>query len=67
MNRHPSDPPAPALRRLPLSVPQTGVWFAHGLDRTGFAYNIAEYFDITGELDPKLMEAAWHRPVASSP
>ncbi|MER5345709.1 amino acid adenylation domain-containing protein [Streptomyces mirabilis] len=61
MNRHPSDPPAPALRRLPLSVPQTGVWFAHGLDRTGFAYNIAEYFDITGELDPKLMEAAWHR------
>lgn len=59
MNRLPSAPSAP-FRRLPLSVPQTGVWFAHGLDRTGFAYNIAEFFDIAGEIDPRLMEAAWH-------
>ncbi|MEU0674545.1 amino acid adenylation domain-containing protein [Streptomyces sp. NPDC006172] len=60
MNWHPSDLTAPAPRRLPLSVPQTGVWFAHGLDRTGCAYNIAEYFDIDGEIDPGLLRTAWH-------
>ncbi|MGF1426922.1 amino acid adenylation domain-containing protein [Kitasatospora sp. LaBMicrA B282] len=47
--------------RLPLSAAQTGIWFAHQLDASGCRYNIAEYKDIRGAVDPRLMDAAWRR------
>ncbi|MGK4582313.1 amino acid adenylation domain-containing protein [Kitasatospora sp. HPMI-4] len=47
--------------RLPLSVPQTGIWFAHDLDPSGRKYSVADYHDIHGALDPALMDEAWRR------
>ncbi|MEU2559194.1 amino acid adenylation domain-containing protein [Streptomyces longispororuber] len=57
---------AASFTRLPLSAAQTGIWFAHGLDRTGHAYTISEYLDIQGPVDPALFEAAWHRLMADT-
>ncbi|MFE4519263.1 amino acid adenylation domain-containing protein, partial [Kitasatospora sp. NPDC056783] len=56
-----SDPKAPAPLRLPLSAPQTGIWFAHQLDASGCRYNIAEYKEIHGPVDHALLETAWRR------
>ncbi|WP_405403341.1 amino acid adenylation domain-containing protein [Streptomyces sp. NBC_01104] len=47
--------------RLPLSAAQSGIWFAHDLDPTGRRYNVAEYKEILGPLDPELMAASWYR------
>ncbi|MCW7944030.1 hypothetical protein AAW14_18745, partial [Streptomyces hygroscopicus] len=47
--------------RLPLSAAQRGVWFGHQLDHSGRKYQIAEYFDIRGPVDPALFDAAWRR------
>ncbi|MFJ8626000.1 amino acid adenylation domain-containing protein [Kitasatospora sp. NPDC093550] len=52
-----SDPKTPI--RLPLSAPQTGIWFAHQLDPSGCRYNIAEYKEIHGPVDHALLETAW--------
>ncbi|GGQ17981.1 hypothetical protein GCM10010249_40670 [Streptomyces roseolilacinus] len=45
--------------RLPLSAGQQGVWFAHQLDPSGWAYTCAEYLDIGGPLDLALFGRAW--------
>ncbi|MFI9239252.1 amino acid adenylation domain-containing protein [Streptomyces sp. NPDC053079] len=47
--------------RLPLSAAQAGIWFAHDLDPTGRRYNIGEYKEILGPVDPERMAAAWYR------
>ncbi|MFF0161136.1 amino acid adenylation domain-containing protein [Streptomyces sp. NPDC005263] len=47
--------------RLPLSAAQTGIWFAHDLDPTGRRYNVAEYKEILGPLDPELLAASWYQ------
>ncbi|MGW2046484.1 amino acid adenylation domain-containing protein, partial [Streptomyces sp. NPDC001858] len=41
-----------------LSVAQTGIWFGHQLDPSGHAYNIAEYVEFHGEIDPVLLQEA---------
>ncbi|MCK2244157.1 MULTISPECIES: non-ribosomal peptide synthetase [unclassified Crossiella] len=48
----------PAFRTTPLALSsaQTGVWYAHQLDPTGLAHNVAEYLEITGPLDLELFE-----------
>ncbi|MFJ4712051.1 amino acid adenylation domain-containing protein [Streptomyces sp. NPDC088785] len=48
-------------RRLPLSVAQQGVWFAHQLDPSGTRYNCGEQIDIRGDLDPAVLRRAWVR------
>ena len=44
--------------RLPLSAAQLGIWFAHQMDPTGHAFNIAEYLTIHGAIDRCLFETA---------
>ncbi|MFF4715455.1 amino acid adenylation domain-containing protein [Streptomyces eurythermus] len=48
-------------RRLPLSMAQQGVWFAHQLDPSGRRYNCGECIDIRGDLDPEVLRRAWTR------
>lgn len=58
----PSSPPLP----LPLLRAQEGLWFAHKLDPTGLAHNLALYTDICGPLDRVCFEAAARRLVAET-
>jgi hypothetical protein len=44
--------------RLPLSASQLGIWLAHQMDPTGYAFNAGEYLTIHGRIDPVLFEAA---------
>ncbi|MGW6720218.1 condensation domain-containing protein [Streptomyces sp. NPDC054995] len=43
---------------LRLTAAQQGVWFAQRLDPADPAYNIAEYADIKGPVDPDLLRRA---------
>ncbi|MGW1406023.1 amino acid adenylation domain-containing protein [Streptomyces sp. NPDC002403] len=45
--------------RLPLSAGQQGVWFAHQMDSSGWAYNCAEYIAVDGPVDVALFDRAW--------
>ena len=40
------------------TVAQRAIWFAHQLDASGAAYNVAEYTRIEGRFDPELFAAA---------
>ena len=51
---------------LPLSSAQTGIWFAQRLDPSSSAYNIAEYIEIDGRIDPTLFERALRQVVSES-
>ncbi|MFI5865411.1 amino acid adenylation domain-containing protein [Streptomyces sp. NPDC051546] len=51
----------PVAARLPLSAAQRDIWMAHGLDATGCRYNIGEYREILGDLDPQLLARAWYQ------
>ncbi|MEV7427434.1 amino acid adenylation domain-containing protein [Streptomyces sp. NPDC091212] len=44
---------------LPLTAAQRGLWFARKLDPENPAYNVAEYADVRGPLDPALLEKAF--------
>ena len=56
-----SDPVA-----LPLSAGQLGVWFAQQLNPSSAAYNIGEYIEICGPIDPVLFEQALRQVVIES-
>src|ERR1700724_1902126 len=43
---------------LPMSAAQLGIWFAQHLDPLSAAYNIGEYLEIDGPIDPILFERA---------
>lgn len=43
---------------LPLTAAQSGVWFAHQLDQNSPVYNVGEFVEIHGPVDPVLFEAA---------
>lgn len=45
-------------RTLPLTSAQRGLWFAQQLDPANPAYNIAEYADVRGDVDPALLGRA---------
>ncbi|MFF7633326.1 condensation domain-containing protein [Kitasatospora sp. NPDC008050] len=53
--------------RLALSSAQTAVWVAQQLDPDDRSFNIAEYCDIQGPVDPALFEAALREVVAATP
>ena len=52
--------------RRPLSVAQLGIWFAQQLAPKSPIYNIGEYFEIQGTIDPTLFETALRRIVAEA-
>ncbi|QTD96737.1 condensation domain-containing protein [Streptomyces cyanogenus] len=52
---------------LALSSAQTGVWMAQQLDPDDRSFNIGEYCDIEGPVDPVLFEAALREVVATTP
>jgi len=51
---------------LPLSSAQLGIWFAQQLDPSSAAYNIGEYIEINGAIDPRLFERALRQVVAET-
>jgi nonribosomal peptide synthetase DhbF len=53
-------------RLLPLTAAQLGVWFAHNIDPTSPAFNIGEYIEICGSIDPELFEQALRQVVAEA-
>ncbi|MFG2595885.1 amino acid adenylation domain-containing protein [Streptomyces sp. NPDC048462] len=46
---------------LPLTSAQRGIWFAQRIDADSAAYNVAEYADVRGPLDPVVLRAAVSR------
>ncbi len=50
-------------QRYRLSAAQSGVWAAAALDASQSAYQIAEYFEIFGPIDPALFEQSLRRVV----
>ncbi|MEW2219058.1 condensation domain-containing protein [Streptomyces sp. NPDC006990] len=53
--------------RLALSSAQTGVWMAQQLDPEDRSFNIGEYCDIAGPVDPDLLQQALREVVAATP
>src|SRR5262245_5914028 len=51
---------------LRLSAAQLGIWFAQQLDPYSPAYNIGEYIEIHGSVDPILFERALRQVVAET-
>ena len=51
-------PQAGSTGVLPMSAAQLGIWFAQRLDPQSAAYNIGEYVEIHGPIDPTLLERA---------
>ncbi|MFF3431340.1 amino acid adenylation domain-containing protein, partial [Streptomyces sp. NPDC002602] len=53
-------------QRLPLTGAQTGVWYGQRLDPESPVYNVGQYVEIEGDLDPGLFVTALRRTVAES-
>ncbi|MFE2945204.1 amino acid adenylation domain-containing protein [Streptomyces sp. NPDC059255] len=51
---------------LPLTAAQRGLWFAQKLDPENPSYNVAEYADVIGPLDPARLRAAVRQVVAET-
>ncbi|MFJ8233542.1 condensation domain-containing protein, partial [Streptomyces sp. NPDC094448] len=47
--------------RLPLSAAQRDIWLAHTLDPSGRRYNVGEYRELRGRVDPELVRAAFRQ------
>ncbi|MFF7646159.1 amino acid adenylation domain-containing protein [Streptomyces canus] len=52
-----------ALRRLEPSAAQRSMWFGERLDGAGAAYNVGEYTEIHGPVEPDLLRTAVRRVV----
>ncbi|MCX4766725.1 amino acid adenylation domain-containing protein [Streptomyces sp. NBC_01275] len=48
---------------LPLTAAQSGVWFAHQLNRNSPVYNVGEFVEIHGPVDGNLFETALEQVV----
>jgi nonribosomal peptide synthetase DhbF len=57
-DRAPLEGATPIGEALPLTAAQLGIWFAQKLDPQSSAYNIGEYLDIQGPVDPDVFERA---------
>ncbi|MEO3974458.1 amino acid adenylation domain-containing protein [Streptomyces sp. CAU 1734] len=55
-----------ASQRLPLTGAQTGVWYGQRLDPASPVYNVGQYIEIDGPLDPELLGRAVERTVAET-
>ena len=51
---------------LPLSAAQLGIWFAQEIDPLNPVFNVGEYVEIRGALDPFLLERALRQVVAET-
>jgi hypothetical protein len=51
---------------LPLSAAQLGLWFAQKIDPANPIYNISEYVEIHGSVDPNLFEIALTQAVGDT-
>ena len=51
---------------LPLSAAQLGIWFAQRIDPSASTYNIGEYIEIEGSIDPILFERALEQVVCET-
>ncbi|MFE3826557.1 amino acid adenylation domain-containing protein [Streptomyces sp. NPDC059092] len=51
---------------LPLTAAQRGLWFAQKLDPENPSYNVAEFADVTGPMDPARLGAAVRQVVAET-
>ena len=51
---------------LPLSAAQLGIRFAQQIDPLNPAYNVGEYIEIRGSLDPILFERALRQVVGET-
>ncbi|MEU3603540.1 amino acid adenylation domain-containing protein, partial [Streptomyces sp. NPDC006798] len=51
-------------QRLPLTGAQAGVWYGQRLDPRSPVYNVGQYLEIHGSLDPELFTAALRHTVA---
>ena len=51
---------------LPLSSAQLGIWFAQKINPSSSAYNIGEYLEIHGAIDPALFERALRQVVSEA-
>ncbi len=51
---------------MPLSAAQLGVWVAHNLNPSSSAYNIGEYLEIEGSVDPARFEQALRQVIAEA-
>ncbi|MFD5621550.1 amino acid adenylation domain-containing protein, partial [Streptomyces yangpuensis] len=51
-------------QRLPLTGAQTGVWYGQRLDPESPVFNVGQYVEIQGPLDPDLFTAALRRTVS---
>ncbi|MEV7589826.1 amino acid adenylation domain-containing protein [Streptomyces sp. NPDC089922] len=51
-------------QRLPLTGAQTGVWYGQRLDPESPVFNVGQYVEIQGPVDPELFTAALRRTVA---
>ncbi|WP_406149334.1 amino acid adenylation domain-containing protein [Streptomyces sp. NBC_01012] len=51
----------PSAPTLALTAAQRGLWFAQRMDARNPSYNVAEYADIQGRIDPVLLRASVRR------
>jgi hypothetical protein len=51
---------------FPLSAAQLGIWFAQQINPSSPAYNIGEYIEICGSVDPILFEQALQRVITEA-
>lgn len=56
----------PAGAALPLSQGQLGIWYAQQLDPSDPAFNLGEYVEFQGAIDPVLLESALRLAVAET-
>ncbi|WP_430593163.1 amino acid adenylation domain-containing protein [Humidisolicoccus flavus] len=53
-----------ASTRITLTAAQQGIWYAQQLDPSNASYQIGQFLDLRGELDPTLMRIALTKVVA---
>ena len=51
---------------LPLNQAQIALWVAQQLDPDSPSYNLAEYFEIEGAIDPIAFKRAWSRAITEA-
>src|SRR5690349_22326798 len=56
----------PGTETMPLGAAQEGIWTGQEYDRDSPSFNTAEYVEIHGRVDVRLLEAAIRRAVAET-
>ncbi|GAA1154804.1 non-ribosomal peptide synthetase [Nesterenkonia sandarakina] len=56
-------PTSTNLPRLELTPAQRGIWYAQQLDPENPTYQIGQYLELDGPVDPKVMSLAWTKAI----